>query len=224
MLLPAVLNKPGLTEWLRVFARDGTGPARDVACSLYESLTRGRAFQDAIAEARPALPPAVRELLSLGCQRSELDRVLSDMLKAYEAAQGEGEAGRSLDLLLERWRRCPSGSSICDGCLERTLDKILRRADLEEAHEVILEQEGESFFHQWYIEAKPVHVIEPSHSMAYQSVLRALSDAADRHQPLEPWGIPVASSAPGEFELTRETGTLRVRFRTPLAEASPPTS
>lgn len=213
MLLPAALNEPGLTESLRVLAQNGTGFTRDVASSVYESLTRGMAFQEAIAEARPELPLPVRELLILGCERGALDRVLSDMLKAYQAVEGEAEAGLRMNVVLEQWQRCPAGSQICDWCLERAIDKILRRAALEDAREVILEQEGERFFHQWYIEAKPVHVIEPSHSLTYKSILQALSDAAENHQPLKPAGILVTSSAAGEFDLTLDARKLRIRFR-----------
>jgi hypothetical protein len=213
MLLPAVLEKPGLTEFLRVFARNGTGFAREAASSIYESLTRGKAFEEAIAEVRPALPPPVRELLILGCQRGELDRVLADMLAAYRTAEGEAATGLRMNALLEQWRRCSAGTQICGWCLDRALDKIMRRAALEEAHEVILEQEGERFFHQWYVEAKPVHVIEPSHSMTYKTILHALSDAAEKKQPLKPWGWLVTLAATGEFDLTLDARRLRIRFR-----------
>jgi hypothetical protein len=142
-----------------------------------------------------------------------LDLVLANMLKVYEAADEEEEAARQMGRVLEQWQSRPAGSLICTGCLQRELGKILRRAELEEAAEVILEQEEERFFHQWYVASKPVHVIEPSHSMAYKSILKALSDAAETSQPLKPWDLKVLLESPKQFRLVGDGVDLTVLFR-----------
>ena len=213
MLLPAVLRKPGLTESLRLFARKHACPAAQVAQSMFAALTRGESFQQAIRGAGPSLPVRIQDLLILGYERSALDLVLADMLKVYKAADEEEGVARRMGRMLEQWRRRPAGSLICAGCLEREIGKILRRAELEEAAEVILEQEEERFFHQWYVAFKPVHVIEPSHSLTYKSILKALHDAVEASRPLKPWNLKVILEAPKQFRLVGDTMDLTMLFR-----------
>ena len=158
-------------------------------------------------------PRNVQDLLVLGTERGVLDWILADVLKAYEAADDEESLARQMCQVFDQWQGRPASSIICTGCMERELDKILRRAKVEQAREVILEQEEERFFHQWYVEAKPVHVIEPSHSLTYRTILKTLSDAAEASQPLKPWNLEVLSDAPRQFRLVGEGVDLKILFR-----------
>jgi hypothetical protein len=120
---------------------------------------------------------------------------------------------RRMRVVREKWQHRSTDALICSGCLERVISKILRRAELEEAGTVILEQEGEDFFHQWYIAVVPVHVIEPSHSLGYKTILKAMSEAATARRPLKPGKLKVVKAGPKQFRLTGSGVELILRFR-----------
>jgi hypothetical protein len=213
MLLAAVLSEAGLTDSLGRFRREEDGAAGRFAQSLFEGLTHGESFEGAIRQARPSLPGVLQELLILGCEHGNLDYILGEIVEGWRAVSPGQDWAARLDELLLRWRSRTANLTICTGCLEREIGRIPQRAKVEGAREVILEQEGEAFFHQWYVAAKPVHVIEPSHSMTYRTILQALSDADGASEGLKPWEVRVRSVSPRRFRLVGEGVALEMFFR-----------
>ena len=140
MLLPAVTQRPGLTGSLQRFARQNDGPAGRFAQALFDGLTHGQSFEQAIRHAQPSLPRVLQELLILGCGRGVLDLVLSDLLKSFQALPPEHDPRPQMTELLAQWQSRTANALICAGCLQREITHILRRAELEEAQEVILQQ------------------------------------------------------------------------------------
>lgn len=166
----------GLIKPLQSFQSENP-ELKSAICSWEKSLTEGLSFRGSLEAMSPRFPSCVEELLALASERSVLDRAVADLLTAYSQSTTEVNLLESITRLVNTYSSSPTGGIICDGCFEKDFLKIMDRASLEQANEVILEQEGESFFHQKYIGIKLIHVIEPCHSMVFNSIQKKLSNA-----------------------------------------------
>ncbi len=152
-----------------------SGKGRSKICLAVKSLSRGllggNSFQHSIRNMLPGFPLPVEELMVIAFEKSVIDLVLSDMIEIYKLMITEDELLDEMSLLVDKYSRHSAGGELTESCIERELLKIWKRAELEDAYDVFLEQEGERFFHQKYIGVKMIHVIEPCHSMVYNSLL-----------------------------------------------------
>lgn len=176
--LPQMLNV-GLIQPLREFADRNRGDLSKAIKSWYKRMKEGKAIQDSIQEMYPRFPQSIEKLFLLGAEQSILDHVLADMIKIYDENDSEEALLTDMSLLVDRYQNEPSSDFICQGCFERDFDRIIQRATVENASEVIFEQEGERFFHQKYIGVKIIHIIEPCHSKTYKTILHKLREYAE---------------------------------------------
>ncbi len=206
--------KSGLLDAMAGFQTDS--PSMAVAIhSWHHAFSHGKSFPDALRAMSGRFPRCVEELLILAAERSVLDAAVSDILRLYPSTQSEREMIESVARLLDRYRSSSPSGIICDGCFERDFLKILRRAEVEEANEVILAQEGELFFHQIYLGVKPVHITEPCHSMVFTTVKGKLRSACENGNLLlttSSGAIGVARVVEGRYRVTFGSQSLTVTF------------
>jgi len=152
---------------------DKAGPA---VRSWYINMVKGKSFQDSLVRMKVRFPACVESLLIQGYESSVLDQVLRDMNAAFKKHYRMKELYDALSLMVNEMAIKPKSAYICQGCLMRELERILKRAKLERAHEIVFEQEGDKFFIQRYLGPKAVTYIEPCHSKTYKSLLRSIID------------------------------------------------
>ena len=140
----------GLAVPLRDFGAETHNAMGRAIGSWYKGLCRGESLQSAIRKMSPRFPSCVEELLLLACERSILDRVLKDVLVIFHKKSSEQVVIGRLRMLKRIYQNKPKGGIICSACFADELLKIISRARLEKASEVILEQENEEFFHLSY--------------------------------------------------------------------------
>ncbi|NQU66542.1 MAG: hypothetical protein HQ510_01235 [Candidatus Marinimicrobia bacterium] len=187
-LLKGVVSD-GLLKPLHEFVQNNAGPIKSAINSLYTGLTEGKSFQDSIHGMSPKFHPSIETLLIIGIENSRLDHVLSDVDDIYK--NNENTLYDKMSLLVDKYQNNPSTKMICEGCFEREFKKILRRAKLEKAYEVILIQEDEKFFHQKYLASKLIHIIEASHSKTYVTILSKLQQSVIEKRALPISGDPI---------------------------------
>lgn len=212
--LLAGISETGLMKLLDDFAGANPGPLGETVRSWHDNMVAGQSLQEALRRAKPGLALPVEELLALSLEQGVLDRALADLDAILRVNGGEEQRRQELSRLLNSFRDREAGGIVCDECLRRELEKVLRRARLEQAYEVILTQEGESFFHQKYLGVKAIHLIEPCHSRLYKSFLARLKQcAADRTAlVLDSGEYAVSESRGGKFQLRRDGDQLWLTF------------
>lgn len=146
------------------------------AKSISKNMLDGMDIQTSIRNAIPQLPNILIRILESSTLNSTLDYALDDVLLALRDHQPTQEIINNLILLAQKYEGM-SASQICTGCFEQDFNKLLARAKTENASEVILEQDGESFLHQKFISAKLIHIIEPTHSLVYKTFWEKLHSA-----------------------------------------------
>ena len=164
----------GILVALKDFDGSQSELVRQAAHSWYQGLKAGKSFQDSLLEMNPRFLPGVEALILMGIESSILDYVLSDIYEIQTAGSATVDPMDPIGLLVDKYQNNPGSEMICEGCFQRELSKILQRAQLENAYEVILMQEEESFFHQKYLAVKLIHIIEASHSKTYRTILTRL--------------------------------------------------
>lgn len=205
----------GITRALIQFGQSDSDPVNQSAESIYKCLTMGIDMQTSFQKALPKLPDPITRILTSSILNSVLDHALDDTLQELQSPGPTEEMFRNLNSLALKYESM-SNSMICNGCFERDFNKLLARAETEEATEVLLEQEGESFLHQKFISGKLIHIIEPSHSMVYRTLLERLDSACrnDGNLRLSEQEIQVSSEKPFSFDLARNGKTfLRIVFK-----------
>lgn len=192
--------------------------------ALAESLLQGATWVEALAALSIRFPEVLEKLLGSASDRGLLDHVLADICSCYQQHPDDDLAlYEALSLLWSEFEVLPQGRLICIGCALRELQKILQRAQLEQAHRVYLSQDGDRYFHQKYVAAKLVHIQEASHAMTYRTLYGQLLHAAANH---EPWDImdmrgmqqryTVKILEPYHFLVRHQNQALELTFVTPL--------
>lgn len=183
-LLPHILTG-GLLTSLREFGKRSPAPLHTAVLSWYNGMAEGKSFQHALHTMSTRFPACFERLLTAGYSTSILDKVIAAILTVYAATPAREEMLlEGMNSLLERFIDKPNSRFICEGCFERDFDKLVQRVRLENATEVVLEQEGDEFLHQKYLTDMLVHIIEPRHANVYHTLLHKLRDAADDRLPL----------------------------------------
>lgn len=166
----------GITRALIQFGQSDSDPVNQCANSIFECVKKGIDLQTSFQKALPKLPDHITRILTSSILNSVLDHALDDTLQELQSPEPNEEMFRNLNSLALKYESM-SNSMICNGCFERDFRKLLARAETEEAVEVLLEQEGDSFLHQKFISSKLIHIIEPSHSLVYKALLERLDSA-----------------------------------------------
>ncbi len=214
--LPKLLNE-GFMKPLLDFPggnRTATGMA---VRSLCESLMDGKSFQQSIRDMSPSFPLPVEELMITGFEKSILDKAIAEMLEILRSNSDDEELLRRAGMLSDRFAKSPSGGMICGPCIVAEVEKIWERAALEGASDVFIEQEGELFFRQKYAGVKMVHIIEPSHSMVYNSLRGFLAEASKSENKILICGNECSVSKNGKdrFRIAGGKRELNVTFSFP---------
>ncbi|MCK5034327.1 MAG: hypothetical protein KAS73_00415 [Candidatus Sabulitectum sp.] len=204
----------GITRALIQFGRSDSNPVNQSANSIFQWLTKGMDLQTSFQKALPKLPDPITRILTSSILNSVLDHALDDTLQELQSPGSSEEILKNLNALAFKYESM-SNTMICNGCFERDLKKLLARAETEDATEVLLEQEGESFLHQRFISGKLIHIIEPSHSLVYKTLLERLDSACrnDGDLRLSEQVIQVSSEKSFSFDLARNgKDILRIVF------------
>jgi hypothetical protein len=212
--LPNMLNV-GLMEPLREFADKNNNLLGDAIRSLYNTLRSGKSLQDSICEMTPKFPRCIEELMKLSFKQSNLDSVISEMLIVYEENDLEENLLKKMSLLVDRYQHSPNSKFISQDCFERELNKVIRRAKIEGANEVIFEQEEELFLHQKFVSVKLVHIIEPSHSKTYRTLRKKMRQSAKDNAPIviSSGKLFVCEIGNNKFKLTGSDIVLTLAFK-----------
>lgn len=166
----------GILKAITEFGEADSNPVNLSARSIRESMVNGKDLQTSFRDAVPRLPDTVIRILAGGVLNSVLDYALDDILFKLKDQRSNEDVVKGLASLARKYESV-SNSQICTGCFERDFNKLLARAGTENAFEVILEQDGESFLHQKFISNKLIHIIEPTHSMVYKAFWNRLNSA-----------------------------------------------
>ncbi len=203
------LLSTGLVEPIREFAAREPGGLCNALNSWLAAMTAGQTPNEALASMKPRFPVSVEEILRLGCQSGALDYAVADINDIYAQHETEAEREAALARLLAEYRKRTTATGVCQHCVERELEKLLRRAKCENASEVVLEQEGDRQIHELFMSVKVVRMSEPSRAAVYAALVRRLESG----KPLLIEGIEicVAGGKGGPFSLTWPSGALRVR-------------
>lgn len=185
LYLQARVEHAGLMRILHDFLTTAADRVRDTVASWYDALVSGQPMQDALADAQPPWPDCLRSVLLAAVSHSRLDAALRDLAYLYQKQPEERALQSACRRLADTYSRQPRPKGLSAACLERELGKILARACLEQAFAVYLGQQGDAFFRQTYLGAKPVHYTEPSEPVVLTDIRRHLTALADTGQPLE---------------------------------------
>lgn len=137
--------------------------------SLYQNLTESLSFQDSIKGMKIKFPLCIEEIFIKAIENSALDYALTDMEKIFKSNYSEYELFDCMSRLLDEYNDNLKTEIICEGCFLNEFEKVLKRAEIEKAYEIIFEQDDEKYFIQRYIGIKSVKYIEPCHSKTYKT-------------------------------------------------------
>jgi hypothetical protein len=166
----------GWLEILKEFSLSGNNNVGQAIGQWFNNLRNGQTYQESVANMQIRFPSSIESLLVLGIENSILDVVLRDMVSILKKNDGTAPASKALDLLLRQLSQNPKSPFICLGCLMRELERIVARATLEKAREIVFEQDGERYFIQRYLGPKVVTYIEPCHSKIYNTLVKQFAD------------------------------------------------
>lgn len=163
------IEKEGLMHILHEYQGLNKNNVNVAISSLYQNLTEGLSFQDSIKEMKIKFPLCIEEILIKAIENSTLDSALNDMEKILKSNYSEYELFDCMSRLLDEYNDNLKTEIICDGCFLNEFEKVLKRAEIEKAYEIIFEQDGEKYFIQRYIGIKSVKYMEPCHSKTYKT-------------------------------------------------------
>lgn len=196
----------GLTQPLQSWTRNREGEVANAARSLLSMLVAGDSLEASLANLDPGFPSTIDELLAVGASSGELDYVLEDLLAVVRASEGnEHEAVVGLSL---EYSQRPTGSAICQGCLAREVDRLLRRADAEGAGEVHVSWDREGYMLQRFLGNYVVSVRQPSREAVVEGMKDLIQGAGGDNLG---FGVGVAEDGAG-WLLERSGQRLNVLF------------
>ena len=173
------------TRWLGIlkeYAQKHEDASGLAVGSWYENMKKGKPFQDSLVKMKVRFPACVESLLIQGYESSVLDYVLKDMNTAFKKHYRTKDIYDALSLLVDEQATKPKSVYICQGCMIREIERILKRAKLERAHEIIFEQDDDKYFIQRYLGPKAVTYIEPCHSKTYKTMMIYLNAWSESHK------------------------------------------
>lgn len=146
--------------------------------SLYDNLSKNLSFENSIREMEIKFPLCLEEVLISSIENSVLDYALKDLDSILKNNYQELESLEHISRLVDKYTNNLKTDIICEDCLLNELEKILKRAEIEKAYEIRLQQDGEKYFIQNYIGIKSVKYIEPSHSKIYKTLLMKFDEVS----------------------------------------------
>jgi len=174
----------GILKAFIEFGEKDSSPISMSAKSIAMNLKDAKDFQSSIQNASPRLPSEIELLFIYGAKNSVFDYLIDEILAILNDGGKSEEISTKLDFLIAKYEKM-SNSIICDGCFERDFAHLLARAKTEQAEEVILEQEGDNFFHQKFISSRVVHVIDPYHSLVIKTYRHMLESNFTKNSELK---------------------------------------
>ena len=174
----------GILKAVKEFGDLDSNPVNLCAKSISENMLDGKDIQRSIRDAIPRLPNILIRILESSVLNSVIDYALDEALLVLRDLRPTQTESENLVLLAQKYESM-SASQICTGCFERDFNKLLARAKTENASEVLLEQDAESFLHQKFLSAKLIHIIEPTHSLVYKTFWERLHSACNNGGKLE---------------------------------------
>ncbi len=204
----------GLLLILREYAERPDDGSTAAVCSWVQNMRDGKSYGDAISGMSPRFHPAVERILIDALEHSCLDYALADLNDILRQTAPEQELLGHLTRLVNKYAGGMSTIFICGGCLMRELEHILKRAQLEQAYEIIFNQDGKQYFTQTYLGPKAVTYREPCHSLVYATLLHTLKESSAAGRPLEisTTHFAVKQSAELSFTLSNVGSTLVLTF------------
>lgn len=144
----------GSIEPLRKMAETDSTPVGLAAKSFYEYQISGIPPDSAVVMVQPAFPYRVSLLVALGFQQSNIDLVMTDLIKVLENGPREQQIEALLVGLIEKYSHLKT-DEICFSCASQEINKINKRSELESAQLVIVDY-GEGCLRQRFVGAKLV--------------------------------------------------------------------
>lgn len=182
--------------------------------SWYQNMSEDKSYRDAITGMSPRFHPGIEQIVIGSIESSCLDYALTDMNNILKLSMSEEAMAENLTRLVNKYTYGWSTEFICDGCLMRELERIMRRARTEEAYEIIFEQDGENFFIHKYLGPKAVKYIEPCHSKVYATLLFKMKELSASGNPLNivNTSYSVQKKQDTVFTLTADDSSLTLTF------------
>ena len=214
----------GILKAINEFGVSDSNPVNLSARSIGESMVNGKDLQASFRDSFPRFPDIIIRILISSALNGVLDYALDDALLVLKDQRPIQDVFENLHLLAQKYESV-SNTQICDECFERSFGKLLARAATENAYEVILEQDGESFFHQKFLSTKLIHMIEPTHSLVYRTFLEKLNSACENGGHFETSNqiFKVTQENPSSFSLTANSeDVLKIVFKTVISNRIEP--
>lgn len=203
------ITEQGLPSLLRNYGRVGEARTAATARTWYEHLVAGESWLEAVRHARPRLADPLEDIIGVATAQSRLDHALHEVERCYHDCASPAALGARLRRLAEAYRTRGDAGALCTGCVLRELSKLIERAHVEQAFEVIVVQDSELFLCQTFVGAKPVRYREPCHGTLHAALSDTLAEAANAGSiTLECGTYTVAREGPATFKLESPT----VRF------------
>jgi hypothetical protein len=182
--------------------------------SWYQNIREGKSFRDAIVGMSPRFHLSIEHILIESMEKSCLDHALADMNDILKRTDSEEAIFEGMTRLVNKYTYSMDSEFICDGCFMRCLERIMRRAEVENAYEIIFEQDGERYFIQKFLGPMAVKYIEPCHSKVYSTLLSKFKELSSDGKPFELLGVQytVRKRRDNTFTMERADSILAMTF------------
>jgi hypothetical protein len=178
------IENEGLMKILNDYIQISESKINIAIKSLYDNLAKNLSFEYSIRKMEIKFPLCLEEIFIASIENSVLDYSLIDLNSILKNNYSEEESLEHLSRLVDKYTNNLKIDIICEDCLLNELEKILKRAEIEKAYEIKLEQDDEKYFIQNYIGIKSVKYIEPSHSKTYKTLLMKFEELSKNSMPL----------------------------------------
>lgn len=154
-----------------------------IAKSWYDLQLQGLSPQAALNSPSVTLPDSIKKLLITGFEKSVLDLVLKEIITSFKEVKTDLELINRFSSISKKFQSVNT-STICVGCERSEISKIISRATIEGADEVLLQQDKD-FLVQSFIGTKLVQVREAAIPAVYRTMLHAFESANNKTMSLE---------------------------------------
>ncbi|MBU1355119.1 MAG: hypothetical protein KJ620_00950, partial [Candidatus Edwardsbacteria bacterium] len=128
----SLATQKGLLLILNKYSEQQNNPASNAIRSWYQNMVDGKSYQDAIEGMSLRFPPSIEQVLIKSIENSCLDYALADLSDIFMLTETDDELIEGLGRLVDKYMNGMNSEIICEDCLIREMEKILRRAYLEE--------------------------------------------------------------------------------------------
>lgn len=193
----------GLTQPLQKYAEGRDGVVAEGARGWRARLMAGAGPIPALKESH-GFPSPINELLIEGMDVGAIDYVVKDMMRLLEDCSSQTARSR-LSRLLDEYRARPKRTSLCAGCVQRDIERMFQRAEVERAVEVRLGMSG-GFMEQRFAGPYVVTFRQPTRPEVHAALLQMLKQGGEIAG-----GISCSTgNQPNHFILEKQAKTLLV--------------